>query len=149
MARLTIRVDVKNIDGVDSTVSKFRTTRLNRVVFHNDGQQNLVVVIKDKDGNDADSTNSPLCIGSTPKPTFEVLPGENMKFKICSGSKWEEFKYTAQIGETKLEDPIVIIERWKFFGSGASLLLGGAIAGAVLYAVVQKALQSRPARPKA
>ncbi|MGH8250958.1 MAG: hypothetical protein ACREVI_09730 [Steroidobacteraceae bacterium] len=138
MARLTIRVTVE--DG--QTVSKFRTTRYNNIVFHNDGAEELQVVIKG-----ATDQDSPLCKGGNPVPSFKVPAGDKDKFAVCGDKKkWTEFKYSAQIGQEGIEDPIVIIERFKFFEHPAAQVGLGVVAGALLTVAVMK-MRGNRSRP--
>ena len=134
MAKLTIRVDVENA----KTVSKFRTTRLNHITFHNDGPGELSVVIKGAIAGD-----SPICDGSTAVPSFKILEkGDKRTFNFCGDKeKWKKFKYEATIGTADTEDPIVIIERPKFlqlFEHPAVAAFTGIAVGAVLAVLIMR-----------
>jgi hypothetical protein len=139
MAKLTIRVDVE--DG--KTVSKFRTTRFNRIDFHNDGPGELKVVIQNATGVD-----SPICDSSGPVPSFAIPEkGDKLSFHFCGNKeKWTEFKYDATIGNYALEDPIVIIERsrlFQIFEQPAAAAFAGLAIGAVLAVVIMRMRASR------
>jgi hypothetical protein len=115
---------------------------------HNDGGAALTLTI---DG--ATPTDSPLCLDGDPVTTITFPtatdPDTVKRFDVCGNkAKWTEFKYTAEVAGTVAEDPIVIIERWKFREIDASVAVVGAVIGLVAGYAVARATRSRktPAR---
>jgi hypothetical protein len=152
MARLKIRVDVKN----GKTVSKAAANKVDKIVFQNDADNPLAVTI-----TNATDSNSPICDSDGPVPNFEVDPNDRETFVVCGD--WPEFKYTATVTGAAAEDPIVIIEKKKkpiviiekkpiviiekdISGSEALWALTGIVIGLLVGVVLARTLGPRPAR---
>ena len=100
MARLHIRLSQK--DGkTHTTFGKKKDA--DKVFFYNDDPgETLTVTISDPNA---------LCDGGQPAPQpIVVAPLSNAGYKICTSYSGAHFTYTAQIGTSTPEDPIIIIE---------------------------------------
>lgn len=104
MAKLDLHILKRN----DKTFTKFDKNRDNdKIVFHNlDTTDQLVVTIESQPG-----LGDALCKGTQPVNSFVVAAGSKEPFKLCSAYTGDSFKYTAQIGTSTAEDPIIIISR--------------------------------------
>lgn len=105
MAKLDLHILKRN----DKTFTKFDKNRDNdKIVFHNlDTTDQLVVTIESQPG-----LGDALCKGNQPVvDPFVVAAAGKETFKLCSAYTGDSFKYTAQIGTSTAEDPIIIISR--------------------------------------
>lgn len=140
MAKLNIYLTEKN----EATISQFGKPKDNdKITFHNKhSTETLTVSIQGEPG-----AGNALCKGSQEVPTFTVTPGEKKKsFSVCDAYQAETFKYTATIGQFDSEDPIIIIERGKLFGTVPVLLTAViAVAAFTLGVAVAKGLGRRKA----
>jgi hypothetical protein len=141
MADLTIIVEVQS----NQTISNFSIPPSGKLVYKNGaptGAGDLVIAPK------APTTKLPFCEsnGKTDKPILPIAPGNEDTFHICDGFE-DRFYYTAKIGESTIEDPIVIIEKKQNvpLDPVAALLLGAGIGAAVAYLIVKsRANKMRP-----
>lgn len=147
MANLHVHVDtvpVSNDPQYDhQTRSKFGKPKdTDTIVFHNDDtQSSLKIEIT------SDPASGPvLCEANNNKKPVVPIPDVGVKDKarytICQDFKGAEFKYTATIGTTKPEDPIIIIES-KAFSVGVVGVLVAVAAGAAIGVVVANYFASR------
>jgi hypothetical protein len=137
MADLIINVDVVKLDnGEYQTISSYRVPTRGKVQFVNAAQGHGDLVITPK----APATALPFCKGdgTTGKTLQPVAYGTPRGAKICTDFTGEEFLYTARIGQTIPEDPIVIIERkLNFVFEPASFALGVGAAVVLTYAIMK------------
>lgn len=159
MSELTIRA---NVDQNNNTVSKFVVAEKGTVTFVNDGSAPLTVRF---DGI------SPLCEGGIANSSFEVLPGKSRPFTVCDGNAGLSAKYTAIVGTTNPEDPILLVESAQvanpqtgsvdcsnpiyifdaqcvnpiyIFDRLVPILAGGIVAGLIAAYLVARWMRSRP-----
>lgn len=146
MADLTIVIDARQLtNGEFQTMSSYWVPPSGKVVFKNAANNHGDLVITPK----PPAAELPFCKsnGTTPKILPPIPPGGSGDVKICDNFNGSEFLYTAQIGTTNPEDPIVIIERRLNFSSDplAMLFLGLGIGAAVAYFIVKaRARKMRP-----
>jgi hypothetical protein len=102
------KLDLHILKRNDKTFTKFDKNRDNdKIVFHNlDTTDQLAVTIESQPG-----LGDALCKGNQPVNSFVVAAGNKEPFKLCSTYTGDSFKYTAQIGTSTAEDPIIIISR--------------------------------------
>lgn len=141
MAKFEIHMKV--IDG--QTVSSFGVLDPgDRITFVNDDPSNwLTVSIKKEDGQP-----SAICkLNHAKVQEFTVGPSSDKKYKICTDYKLETFEYTATIGGSAAEDPIIIIEQSRGYESltlTLSIALGAGAAFVAGY-FVGRMRRNRPA----
>ena len=155
MGNLHVHVDTFPIpnDPLNShqTRSKFGKHKdTDNIIFHNDDTQSSLEV-----NIISDPANGPVLCKKNDNKSPVTLPlsvgvGDKEKYTICQAFKGNDFKYTAKIGTTKLEDPIIIIEK-----SSASFTVDVvgiaivAVIGAAIGALVANYFAARRwARPK-
>ncbi|MGD9599092.1 MAG: hypothetical protein AB7G76_05785 [Steroidobacteraceae bacterium] len=132
MAKFEIHMKV--IDG--QTVSSFGKVKPRETIFfYNDDPSNtLTVAITSHSGPEA-----ALCKPNQAEvSTFTVGPSSHKNYQICTEYKGKTFEYTATIGGSAAEDPIIIIEQSRGYESLAltlSIALGAAVAFAAGYFV--------------
>jgi hypothetical protein len=145
MADLYIDVDVVQLENGDfQTVSSYRIPTRGKVVFTNVATDHGKLVISPK----PPATTLPFCKGDgTPKNMQPIEPGKRGGARVCKEFEGAEFLYTAKVGDTIAEDPIVIIERkLNFVFEPASFALGAGVA--VVLAYVAAKLWANKARPQ-
>jgi hypothetical protein len=137
MADLIINVDVVKLDnGEYQTISSYKIPTRGKVQFVNAAQGHGDLVITPK----APATALPFCKsdGTTGKTLQPVAYGAPRGAKICEDFEGGEFLYTARIGTTIPEDPIVIIEKkLNFVFDPGSFALGVGIAAVLTYAITK------------
>ena len=144
MADLTIVIDVRQLaTGELQTMSSYKIPNSDKLTFKNAStSSSLKITAKD------DSNYLPICENNQPIALpLTIGPNGSKTVKICSDFNGQEFLYTAQIGQSNAEDPIVIIERPKlnFAFDSTSFILGAAIAAAATYLILKsRAGKSRP-----
>lgn len=142
MADLTIYVDAQLAKGNLQTMSGYKIPPSGKIIFENvaQGQGDLVISPKHP------VITLPFCKsdGTTTKTLQPIPPGGKGGVKICNDFKGDKFLYTAQIGTTIAEDPIVIIERPKLnYSDPAVAALAGALIGAGITYFIVKSRGSR------
>ena len=145
MADLTIYVDAQPAKGEMQTMSSYKIPPSGKIIFENvaEGQGDLVISPKHP------AIPLPFCRsdGTTAKTLDAIPPGGKGGVKICNDFTGDRFLYSAQIGDTKAEDPIVIIEKKMYFVfDPASFAFGAVIAAAVTYFVLKSL--ARKVRPQ-
>jgi hypothetical protein len=145
MADLTIYVDAQLAKGELQTMSGYKIPPSGKIIFENvaQGQGDLVISPKHP------AITLPFCKsdGKTPKTLQAIPPDGQGGVKICDDFNGGTFLYTARIGQTIAEDPIVIIERPKLnYSDPALTLVAGALIGAgITYLIVKSRLnRTRP-----
>jgi hypothetical protein len=137
MADLIINVDVHELENGDyQTISSYKIPTHGKVIFVNAAKDHGDLVISPKSG----AIGLPFCKsdGTTSKTLQPVAHGVPRGAKICKDYNGGEFLYTAQIGDTIPEDPIVIIERkLNFVFDPGSFALGVGIAAVLTYLIVR------------
>jgi hypothetical protein len=142
MADLTIYVDVQLANGQLQTMSGYKIPPSGKTIFENiaKDQGNLEILPKHP------NISLPFCKsdGKTEKTLGAIAPGGKGGVKICDSFTGQQFLYTARIGDTNAEDPIVIIERkMNFSPDPYSMLFVGLGVGAALAYLVVKARAGR------
>ena len=110
MADLHLRL----IDRHGKTVTRIGKQKdIELVIFFNEGSALLTVTVNQNVLRDIAGRRLPrVRRGRGFAYTFTVAPGNAGVFTIPAGTPpGTEFKYTAQIGTTTREDPIIIIEK--------------------------------------
>lgn len=99
-----LNIYVRNRDG--STESMYAASRGGKVVFHNtDCEHELVVTIERIDQERPQHEN-----GCGPQERIVVRPKDKVEFPISPETpEGTKYKYTARIGESKPEDPIIYV----------------------------------------
>jgi hypothetical protein len=131
MSKLNIYV----YSEVGQTVSKFGKTKDGeKVVFHNRDTAAQLTIQTDQPA---------LCEnnGSNAPNPFTVDPGQKQSYKICDSFDGE-FKYTAVIAGSNVEDPIIIVEPRSMYSIDfmTAVVVGGTalLVGVVLTALVMR-----------
>jgi len=141
MAKLQIHV---HNDG-GKTVSKFEVTDTEKVVFINKGGDEMTIALK----LGIPPPGPVLCEGrndKNPVSNFTVPAGGRKAVFVCDSFQGNSFAYMAQIKNTTLEDPIVIIEKSRFFQTVAENLpvLGLGVIAGILATLIAQRLFRRP-----
>ncbi|MGQ0835775.1 MAG: hypothetical protein ACT4O5_12815 [Gammaproteobacteria bacterium] len=141
MARLDIRITQQ--DGkTHTTFGKKKDAH--KVSFHNDDQNDtLTVTVSDPNA---------LCDGGQPAPQpIVVAPLGSAGYKICANYSGTQFTYTAQIGNSTPEDPIIIMDHHAapiltpIFLAAAAAFIGGAVLGLFAGMTLAKRRSAPPA----
>lgn len=140
MAKLDLHILKRN----DKTFTKFDKNRDNdKIVFHNlDTTDQLVVTIESQPG-----LGDALCKGTQPVNSFVVAAGSKEPFKLCSTYTGDSFKYTAQIGTSTAEDPIIIISRSAIIPPVLAIAVVVVVALALAVYIGMRLERSRATRP--
>ena len=100
MADIRLRIFTEN----NKTLTGFVVKGNDTLIFQNDSDQTLRVTV--------DSAEAISEHGKGPTDLFKIEPGQQKSFSINDGCAHNsKFKYTATIGRSEAEDPVIIIDR--------------------------------------
>ena len=138
MAQLEIYITVEG----NNTVSQYYVSKTKHVTFYNEADKVATIKVKDPVGVDVLCDKNGVVSNEFPVPAKDSNgdPG-SVERHICKGYEGKTFKYSAQVEDTNMEDPIIIIGRDKA-GPGPTYNLVdlglGLLAGIVLTLVAQR-----------
>lgn len=99
MAVIRLRIFTEN----NKTRTGFVVRNSDTLLFQNDSTEPLRVTVDTADAIQQHGEAVDL---------FKIEPGEEMSFSIADGCAHDsKFKYTATIGRSEAEDPVIIIDR--------------------------------------